>query len=296
MALDLHRYRGILAVPAFRLFWSTFTLSALGDSVTRFALTWYIWETTHSAQALGLLAFLYTAPVLAGGLIAGWLLDRFGSSRVMAVDNLVRGVAVAAIPALHLLGALQTWHIYALVTVYGFLMMVSLAGGPALIPDLVAKEHLATANAMEMLVYTVSGVLGPPVAGLLIGRLGAPTLVAFDALSYFLFAAALLRISGMSRTAHIDAKRGSNNLLDGFRLLKGNAVLLSTTVMSIPLPPEAMSLLVAESMDLTTSFFASSTVMFFLKPSSRTPRAMGEPEPVEKYSFSSITEPSAPRL
>ena len=231
MALDLHRYRGILAIPAFRLFWSSFTLSALGDSVTRFALTWYVWETTHSAQALGLLAFLYTAPVLAGGLIAGWLLDRFGSSRVMAVDNLVRGAAVAAIPVLHLLGALQTWHIYAVVTVYGFLMMVSLAGGPALIPDLVAKEHLATANAMETLVYTVSGVLGPPVAGLLIGRLGAPTLVAFDALSYFLFAAALLRISGMSRTTHADTGRGSNNLLDGFRLLRGNAVLFSTTVM-----------------------------------------------------------------
>jgi len=230
MTLDLHRYRGILAIPGFRLFWSTFTLSALGDSVTRFALTWYVWETTHSAQALGLLAFLYTAPVLAGGLIAGWLLDRFGSSRVMAADNLVRGAAVAAIPALHLLGALQTWHIYAVVTVYGFLMMVSLAGGPALIPELVAKDQLATANAMEMLVYTVSGVLGPPVAGLLIGRLGAPTLVAFDALSYFLFAAALLRISGMSRTPHADTQR-PNNLLDGFRLLKGNAVLLSTTVM-----------------------------------------------------------------
>src|SRR4030065_2102125 len=102
MALDLHRYRGILAVPAFRLFWSSFTLAALGDSVPRFALTWYVWETTHSAQALGLLAFLYTAPVLAGGLIAGWLLDRFGSSRGMAVDNPGRGGAGGAIPGLPL--------------------------------------------------------------------------------------------------------------------------------------------------------------------------------------------------
>src|SRR3972149_11731685 len=98
MALDLHRYRGILAIPAFRLFWSSFTLSALGDSVTRFALTWYVWETTHSAQALGLLAFLYTAPVLAGGVFAGRQLDRFGSRRAGGVDNLGGGGAVAGLP------------------------------------------------------------------------------------------------------------------------------------------------------------------------------------------------------
>jgi MFS family permease len=229
--IDVSRYRSILSVPAFRLFWSTFTLSALGDSVTRFALTWYVWETTHSAQALGLLAFLYTAPVLAGGLLAGWLLDRYGSSRVMALDNLVRGIAVAAIPSLHLLGALQVWHIYVVVAIYGFLMMISLAGGPALIPDLVSKQQLATANAMETLVYTVSGVLGPPAAGLLIGRLGAPTLVAFDALSYFLFAAALLRISRSVRSKPVETAETSRGLLEGVRLLRSNPVLLSTTVM-----------------------------------------------------------------
>jgi MFS family permease len=229
--LDFNSYRRILSLRHFRLFWSTFTLSALGDSVTRFALTWYVWEATHSAQALGLLAFLYTAPVLAGGLIAGWLLDRFGASRVMAVDNCMRGLAVAAIPSLHWLGALQVWHVYVVVGLYGLLMMISLAGGPSLIPELVSKEQLATANAMETLVYTVSGVLGPPVAGLLIGRLGAPTLVVFDALSYLLFAGALLRITRSTSAHRIPAAGDAHSLWDGFRLLRANPVLLSTTLM-----------------------------------------------------------------
>lgn len=73
-------------------------------------------------------------------------------------------------------------------------MMISLAGGPSLIPGLVSPSQLATANALETLSCTLSGVIGPPIAGLLIARFGAPSVIVIDALSYATFALALTRV------------------------------------------------------------------------------------------------------
>src|SRR3712207_3190992 len=112
----------------------------------------------------------------------------------MVVDNVVRGMAMALIPLLYALDRLALWHVYAVAAVYGLLMMISLAGAPALIPSLVRDEQLSTANALEMLSFTLGGVVGPPLAGLLIGVIGAPNVVLLDALSYGAFALALAAI------------------------------------------------------------------------------------------------------
>ena len=80
---------------------------------------------------------------------------------------------------------LALWHVYAVAAVYGFLMMIPLAGGPTIVPTLVPREQLPTANALEMLSFTLGGVIGPPLAGLLIARTGAPNVVILDVRNRF---------------------------------------------------------------------------------------------------------------
>jgi MFS family permease len=67
----------VLQDRRFLAFWVGFTISATGDAMTRVALVWYVLGATRSSEALGWLAFCSTAPVIVGGLVAGWLLDRF---------------------------------------------------------------------------------------------------------------------------------------------------------------------------------------------------------------------------
>jgi MFS family permease len=230
--MTVANYRQIFQGRAFRLFWLSFTLSALGDVMTRVALTWLVYDLTRSPEALGLLALTYTGPVVIGGLIAGPLLDRFDKRKVMIADNLIRGAALGLIPLLYGLGRLELWHIYAISTVYGGLMMISLAGSPALIPDLVAERELETANALETLSYTLSGVVGSPIAGLLIPFMGAANVVVLDVLSYFAFAWVLLRLPAPTQTATTPPDQPqSYSLADAVRLFLGNKVLLSTTLM-----------------------------------------------------------------
>jgi MFS family permease len=226
-SMTFEAYRQIFRLQHFRSFWIGFSISVLGDALTHVAFTWYVFEQTRSAAALGWLMLCFTGPIVVGGLIAGWLLDRFDRRTVILVDNLIRGLAVATIPLAHALGVLQLWQIYAVAAIYGLLMMISLGGGPALIPSLVPTEQLATANALEMISFTLGGVLGPILAGVLISLIGAPYAVALDALSYGIFALLLATLPRENRTAN--QTRG--NLQQALKLLISEPVLLSTTLM-----------------------------------------------------------------
>jgi MFS family permease len=224
-------YRVVLGEPAFRRFWLGFTFSVLGDSMTRVALTWHVYGTTRSPMALGWLALCYTGPVVVSGFLAASLLDRLDRRTVMVADCLVRGAVMTAIPVLHVTGLLTLWHVYAAASIWGALMMLTLAGTPTLLPALVPRQHLATANALETLSYTLVGVIGPPLAGLLAPHVGARNLLIVDACSFVVFAAALVS----ARPAHEPARRGpghaGESLGDVAGLLVRHPVLVSTTLM-----------------------------------------------------------------
>ncbi len=229
----LANYRDVFALKDFRRFWIGASLSMFGDGMTRMAFIWFVYQQTNSPAALGILMICYTGPVIVGGLVAGWALDRFDRRTVMIADCLIRGAAIALVPLFHWLGILQLWHVYAAAAVYGLLMMVSLAGIPAMIPSLVSARQLNTANALEILSYTVSGIAVPALAGLLISAIGAPATVLVDVASYFLFALALagMHVSAQPRAAADGSK--ARGLGGAIRLLLGNPVLASITAMFI---------------------------------------------------------------
>jgi MFS family permease len=201
--------------------------------MTSVALVWLVFATTKSSEALGILLLCYTGPVLVGGLLAGSLLDRYDRRKVMIVDNIARGCAVASVPIAYSLNLLSLWQLYAVAVVYGFFFMITLAGSPSIFPDLVPKPLLPTANSMETLAFTVSGVAGPPIAGLVILRFGAPYVMVIDAVSYAVFILALLgiRLSRESQPRSIGIAKARFGLGDAIRLLGSNKILLSTTLM-----------------------------------------------------------------
>lgn len=226
-------YRQIFAVPAYRTFWIGFTVSALGDAMSSVALIWLVLEMTHSPSAVGWLLFCYTGPVIVGGLLAGYFLDRFDRRKVMLIDTIVRGVAMATLPVLFHLGALALWQIYAVGSIYGFFYMITLAGAPSLIPSLIDTESLTAANALETISYTCAGMIGPALAGLLIAKIGAPHVILADALSYGIFALALVRLRHHIKKQPTQSPESirRSSLIEAVRLVLSNRVLLATTVM-----------------------------------------------------------------
>ena len=188
----MQRYLRLLRRRDFAFLWVGATVSALGDGMSFVALVWLVLERGGDPGTVGWLAAAYTAPVVVGGLAAGLVLDRFDRRRVLAADNLVRGAAIASVPVAAALGVLSTAQLFAVAAVYGLLFMTSLAGIPSLIPSLVDEDELTTANAMESLSYGIAGLTGPALAGVVIAVLGAPAVLAIDAVTYGIFVVCVL--------------------------------------------------------------------------------------------------------
>jgi MFS family permease len=188
----VNRYWKLLRERDYALLWGGATVSALGDGMSFVALVWLVIERGGTAADIGWLSAVYTAPVIVGGIVAGVILDRFDKRRVIAADNLIRGLAIASVPIADLFGMLTTAQLFVVAAIYGLLFMVSIAGLPSMIPALVAEEDLNTANAMESITYGIAGLIGPALAGVIIVAVGASAVLAFDALTYGVFVVCLL--------------------------------------------------------------------------------------------------------
>ncbi|MGN6796080.1 MAG: MFS transporter [Streptosporangiaceae bacterium] len=225
--------------PAFRRVWLGATISAAGDAASWIALVALALGTPHASIAV--LAICYTAPVAVGGLAAGWALDRFDRRRLLIVDATVRAAVFALIPLCAAIGAGLGFQpggmplplVDAVAAVYGLLKMISLAGFPALIPQLVDDDQLSRANALEGASYGLASLAGAGFAGIVIasfGRGGAIGLVLADVVSYLAFAATL-RTVRPRQVPRPEADRTRTSLTAVIRLVLRRPVLRTITVM-----------------------------------------------------------------
>ncbi|HEX7993129.1 MAG TPA: MFS transporter [Streptosporangiaceae bacterium] len=224
---------------AFRRVWLGATASAAGDAASWIALVALALATPHASIAL--LAICYTAPVAVGGLAAGWALDRFDRRRLMIIDATARAAVFALIPISAAFSAGPAGQqnavplplIYSVAAVYGLLKMISLAGFPALIPQLVDDDQLSRANALEGASYGLASLTGAGFAGLVIGAFGhngAIGLVAADALSYLAFAV-LLRTVTPRQLPRPERAGTPASLTEVIRLVLRRPVLRTITAM-----------------------------------------------------------------
>ena len=231
----MRRYLRLLRRRDYALLWTGATISAFGDGMSFVALVWLVLEQTGDPRTVGVVAAAYTAPVIVGGLVAGLLLDRYDRRRLLALDNVVRGVAVASVPLAAAAGTLTTAHLIVVAAIYGLLFMVSVAGIPSLLPTYVPETELTTANAMETISYSIAGLAGPAFAGVVIALVGAPAVLAIDALTYGVFAVCLLamRKPPVHEPPIEDelAELAGGGLRPAFRFVLGTPAILAITLM-----------------------------------------------------------------
>ena len=184
-------YLAVLRFRDYRLLWGGSVVSQLGDGATWIALAWLA-VSDGGAGALGVLGVCYTLPVIAGGALVGPLLDRFSRRHLLVADSVLRGAIVALVPVLALTGQLRLWHLFVVAGSYGLLKIVPLGVVPAVVPELVPKERFHTASALELVATGAAGFTGPALGGVLIPLVGAPAVLAVDAVSYLVFAVCVL--------------------------------------------------------------------------------------------------------
>jgi len=169
---------------SFALLWGGQTISRLGDSLYRIALSWWILEETGSAAAMGALAVFSLVPMLLFLLVGGVVIDRLPRFRIMLASDAVNMLVVALVTLLAFTDRLQLWHVYAVSVVFGLAEAFFTPAYIASVPQVVSAEDLPSANSLTSLSWQVSGVPGPPLGAIIVAAGGTATAFGFDSLSF----------------------------------------------------------------------------------------------------------------
>ncbi len=145
----------------FTMIWIGQTISNLGDGIFQIALAWQVLLMTHSATAMGLLLIASMVPRLVFALIGGVAADRLPRRMIILWSDGGRGVIVLLISILGFAHLLQFWHLVIEALIFGVVDGFFNPAILAITPDLVEKDDLSSANALNSFGQSVTQLLGP---------------------------------------------------------------------------------------------------------------------------------------
>lgn len=190
------KQQDVFRLPGFAAFWGAGTVSNFGTYITTIAIQVLVVTTLRgTAFDVGLVNSSRWMPYLLFGLVIGALVERRRRKPLLIATDIGRGILLGLIPLLAFLGQLSVPILMVFVAVFGLFSLVNDAANQAFLPRLVPRSSLLAANARIDQSASVAQTSGPAIGGALVTLLTAPVAVLVDAVSYFLSALAISRVS-----------------------------------------------------------------------------------------------------
>jgi MFS family permease len=171
----------------FRLFWAGQLISLIGTWIQSVAQQWLVLKLTGSAFALGLVSTVQFTPMLLLALIGGAITDRVAKRNLLLLTQVLAGTLALLLGLLVTTGTVQYWHVLVIAAMLGTVNAFYVPARQAFVAELVDKEALLNAVALNSAIFNGARVIGPAVGGLLIAALGL-------SLNFFLNAASFLAV------------------------------------------------------------------------------------------------------
>lgn len=201
---------------------TTFFLAMQGQLVVR---AWLVFSITGRELALGLVTLMVALAMLSLGPVGGVVADRFERRSLVVAGQITVVVAELVVLSLLLGGRLEFWHILVQVAFVGAVFPFVMPARNAIIANVVGRRRLTGAMALTMTAMNVTRVVGPAVAGALIGAAGVT--VAYS-INVALYALALAGMMAVGRAPAADRADSSllQNMAEGFRYVRENRLVL----------------------------------------------------------------------
>lgn len=185
----------------FRLFISGQLVSLIGTWMQSVAQSWLVLELTNSPFKLGLIGTLQFGPMLGFSFLAGAIADRLPKRRVIIATQTALMLQAFTLALLARTGHVQFWHVAVLAVCYGLANTLDMPTRQSFIVEMVGKDDLASAIALNSAMFNGARMIGPAVAGLLVDRFGAAPAFGLNGLSFVavILALAAMRTEGLPR-------------------------------------------------------------------------------------------------
>jgi MFS family permease len=175
-SLDTHNYR---------LYFAGDLVSHVGSWMQTMAEAWLVRDLTGNGVAVGATFAFRFLPVLLFGLWGGTIADRFDRRRILLVTQTLAAVLAVALWLIVLTDVVQVWMVFGLAIALGLVTVVDEPARHAFVEEMVGRDRLANAVALNSAVGNSARITGPAIAGLLIATVGTSWVFFVNAVSFF---------------------------------------------------------------------------------------------------------------
>lgn len=188
------RFARAFKTRPFTFLWLGQTISSLGNGIFYVALAWQVLLMTHSGTAMGMVLLASTVPNIVFVLLGGVAADRLPRRLIILWSDGGRGVIVLLVSILGFTGHLQIWQLVVEALIFGIVDGFFNPAIMAITPDLVEKDDLTSANALNSFSQNLAQLFGPVLGALMIALFTPMGAFLVNALSFFLSVAFLLAV------------------------------------------------------------------------------------------------------
>ncbi|MGV9457137.1 MFS transporter [Streptomyces sp. NPDC003635] len=211
----------------FRRLWLSGLISTFGSFLTFVALPVQIKDLTGSAAAVGAIGAVELIPLVVFGLYGGALADALDKRGLIVWTEAGQGLLSAALLVNALMPEPAVWPLYVVAALSSALVSVQRPALDSLWPRIVAHEHLPAASALNSFRWTLGGVAGPAVAGVVVAYAGLGWAYAADLLTFVVSVVLILPLAS-SPASHEAAKPSLKAIAEGARYAWSRKELLGT--------------------------------------------------------------------
>ena len=220
-----------LRVRNYRLYASGQLVSLTGTWMQRVAQDWLVLELTNSGTALGIVTALQFGPQLLLGMWGGILADRGDKRKLLLATQ--SGIALAALllGLLDVAGVVAYWHVLVLAAVLGVITAVDTPVRQSFVVEMVGRDELANAVAINSTIFNAGRVIGPAIAGVMIAAVGTGWAFIGNAASSIAVLTGLLLMRQAELFPSPPLARARGQLREGLRYVRGRTDLMLTMVL-----------------------------------------------------------------
>jgi MFS family permease len=196
----------------YRLYFGGQGISLIGTWVQRIAQSWLVYRLTDSVFLLGLVGFSTQIPTFLMAPLAGVIVDRRNRYHILIITQILATVQAVILAVLVLTNVVQVWHIIVLGIVLGLINAFDMPSRQSLLVEMIERrEDLSNAIALNSTMVNGARLIGPTIAGVMIGAFGEGVCFMLNAASFF---AVILALLAMQFKAGAQTRRSAKVLAD----------------------------------------------------------------------------------
>ncbi len=220
-----------LKTPVFRNFLLGTFISEIGNQMQVVAVAWQIYELTRNPASLGLIGLANFLPILFFSLIGGLVADKADRKKLLILSQSALSLIA------FILFFLSTTHLVNPLIIYFMLVLNSIAASfslparQAVLPNLLPKKLFMNAVSLHTLQFQSAVLIGPAIAGFLIGGFGVASVYLLNAVSFLIFIGSILTIKVSLNLKTEAVEFNLNSILDGIKFVISTPILYSTMIL-----------------------------------------------------------------